>query len=155
MNNQLDELLALLKEAKSTFPCLRMGQILVNSVAAGRDLFYVRDEELLERLRVFIETHRKVSISTKGALAVVTGITFERGLDSLKQTIELMSGESINEIGLLDGRRLELCKASILKKCPLLLDVKPSLVTRDNYLDVLNGVINLVGETIKVDKIAL
>ena len=154
-NEQLDELLLLLKEAKSTFPYLRIGQILINSIPPNRDLFYVSDEELLEKLKAFIEAHRKVSISTKGALAVVTGITFERGLDSLKQTIELMSGESINEIGLLDGRRLELCKASILKKCPFLLDVKPSLVTRDNYLDALNGVINLVGETIKVDKIAL
>ena len=59
MNNQLDELLALLKEAKSTFPCLRMGQILINSISPNRDLFYVSDEELLEKLKAFIEAHRK------------------------------------------------------------------------------------------------
>ena len=59
MNNQLDELLALLKEAKSTFPGLRIGQILINSVPPNRDLFYVSDEELLEKLKAFIEAHRK------------------------------------------------------------------------------------------------
>ena len=58
MNNQLDELLLLLKEAKFYFPEQRIGQILINSVLAGRDLFYVSDDELLERLRVFNETHR-------------------------------------------------------------------------------------------------
>ena len=95
----------------------------------------------------------KTNISTKGALTLITGVTFEQGLATLKETIELMSGEPANEITIVHGERLDLCKSSITKCIPSIQKYATREINRSNYLDVLQDAIKEFGETVLVNKI--
>ena len=95
----------------------------------------------------------KTNISTKGALTLITGVTFENGLDTFKETIESMSSEPANEITILHGERLKLCKNSIIECVPSMQKYASRKIDRNNYLDVLQDAIKEFGETVLVNKI--
>jgi len=63
-----------------------------------------------------------------GVLGIVTGVSFERGLEKIKIAVEAMTGETANEFTIAHGVRVSLCKDALLAKYPVL-----RLAIKNNY----------------------
>jgi len=53
-----ERILGVLKELQSLwekYPDLRLGQLLLNSVKSEQELFYIEDEQLIEKVRVLVK----------------------------------------------------------------------------------------------------
>ncbi len=48
------KLIEAIKIAKATFPSLRIGQLLLNAVPEGKDLYYISDDDLTELVRKLV-----------------------------------------------------------------------------------------------------
>jgi hypothetical protein len=49
---RIKAVLAAVRDAWLSSPDLRLGQLLVNATGAGKDVFYIEDEELASRLKL-------------------------------------------------------------------------------------------------------
>lgn len=50
----LNHLLTTIRNAKNTYPELRLGQLLLVAITAQHDLFYVTDEDLIKMIEDFL-----------------------------------------------------------------------------------------------------
>jgi hypothetical protein len=55
MNRQL---LERLEAASSKVPYLRLGQLLMNSMAVGQDLYYLNDEKLVKAVETYVDKNK-------------------------------------------------------------------------------------------------
>lgn len=53
----MTELSMVLHGVKITFPNLRLGQVIENSLPVGKDLYYVTDEELIMYLSKYVQAY--------------------------------------------------------------------------------------------------
>lgn len=62
---RIDKVLAKVREVWKTYPDLRLLQLLINTLPAGNDGFYIEDDELLKRIDAQYYDLEKLEIGGK------------------------------------------------------------------------------------------
>jgi hypothetical protein len=91
----------------------------------------------------------KFAIET--VLTIVTGISFERGLQNAKKLVEFMTGEPASEFTFLEGSRPKICKQYLIEQYPGLAPYTLLSINQDNAWSVLGMAVKQFGEELDID----